>query len=85
VKPALTTASEQRPPVSTGWHNSATASINLTIIRAPLSNGLFFQSPRVAVVHRFDCTGKTSKTGITGKSSKTGITGKTGKTGKTYF
>ncbi len=53
-KPELTATSEQRPPVNNGQFNSVTASINLTFIRAPLSNGHFFQVPRVAIVHRFD-------------------------------
>ncbi len=56
AKPELTATSEQRPPVNNGRYNSVTASINLTFIRAPLSNGHFFKVPRVVVVHRFDCT-----------------------------
>jgi hypothetical protein len=55
VKPELTATFEQRPPVNNGRYNLVTASINLTFIRAPLSNGHFFRVPRVAVVHRFDC------------------------------
>ncbi len=38
-----------------GRYNSVTASINLTFIGAPLSNGRFFQVQWVAIVHRFDC------------------------------
>jgi hypothetical protein len=29
--------------------------MNFTFIRATVSNGHFFQVPRVAIVHRFDC------------------------------
>ncbi len=56
VKPELTATSEQRPPVNNGQHNLETANINLTKVRAPLSNGYFFRVPRVAVVLRFYCS-----------------------------
>ena len=56
VKPELTATFEQRPPVNNGKYNLVMASIKSTFIRTPLSNGHFFQVPRVAVVHRFDCT-----------------------------
>jgi|LakMenEpi03Aug12_release.lakeMendotaPanAssembly.Ray.scaffolds.fasta_scaffold981275_1 hypothetical protein len=55
VKPELTATSEQQPPINKGRYNLVTASIKLTFIKAPLSNSHFFQLPRVAVVHRFDC------------------------------
>ncbi len=51
VKPDLTTTCEQRPPVNNGQFESKSQ-----FYQAPLSNGRFFQVPRVAVVHRFDCT-----------------------------
>jgi hypothetical protein len=44
VKPELTATSEQRPPVNDGQYNSVMARINLTFIRAPLSNSHFFRS-----------------------------------------
>jgi hypothetical protein len=58
-QPMLTTTSEQQPPVYKDQYNSATASLNLTFIRAPLSDGHFFQVSRVAVVHRCDCSSNT--------------------------
>jgi hypothetical protein len=49
VKPDLTTTCEQRPVwVINGQSKSQ-------FYQTPLSNGRFFQVPRVAVVHRFDC------------------------------
>ncbi len=62
VKPALTTTSKQWPPVNNDRYNSGIASLNLTFIRAPISNIHFCQVPMVAVVHRFDCKWKTHLT-----------------------
>ncbi len=58
----LTTTSEQRPPVNNDQLDPQTYQINTSFIggtseqRPPLNNGRFFGVPRVAVVHRFDCT-----------------------------
>jgi len=50
VKPELTATSEERTPVNNGQYNLVTASINLTFIIAPLSNGHFFR-PREWPLH----------------------------------
>jgi hypothetical protein len=44
VKLALTTTSEQRPPVNNGQFGSLTAILKSHFYQAPLSNGHFFRS-----------------------------------------
>ena len=44
AKPALTTTSEQRPPVNNGQFGSLTASLNLTFIRPLFQTATFFRS-----------------------------------------
>ena len=49
VKPDLTTTCEQRPVWVVNDQSKS------QFYQTPLSNGRFFQVPRVAVVHRLDC------------------------------
>ncbi len=60
VKSVLTATSEKRPPVNNGQSAALMASRKPTyhwsFSHNPLLNGHIFQVPRMAGVHRFDCT-----------------------------
>ncbi len=68
VKAVLTANSGQRPPVNNGHSEGITTSLSITYHGSfsdnPLYNDHIFQVPRVAVVHRFDCTQKGDVSGL---------------------